>query len=224
MGWGLFLKRRVLEEFMQRDKNDDNERRCAALPPTGRWQSPWHAVLFDETLLKEILPYQNGIFGDLLPRYQEWQQVRDTAAPSSDLRFLTYELPSRYRSVPAVGESLRVYAGYSLFLNSFESDIRFPLHVAILEGALSVVQRWTACCGAAWVTPDALYVAVRYGHTHIVQWLVETVFVRRKDVRQRARTLAKQNNQRHLLPLLRGPASTMMHVCNASTPSIMFVS
>ncbi|KAG9408570.1 hypothetical protein AC1031_020425 [Aphanomyces cochlioides] len=134
--------------------------------------------------------------------YREWQHVRETAFPSG-LRFLQYALPERYGTVAAFRNSLQVFAGYSLFLNAFQPDIRFPLHIAIVEGKLKIVSRWIACCGLHWVTPDAFFLAARYNHVHIMEWLVDRKFVRLKTrVRQRARELAAIHGHKPVLSFL----------------------
>ncbi|KAF0717865.1 hypothetical protein AaE_010773 [Aphanomyces astaci] len=166
---------------------------------------PFLSVLLNANLFRAIQAYQRGMFGDLVPRFCEWQKIRASAIPTG-LRFLQYTLPPRYRSVPTLEVGgLQVFAGITFFLNAFVPDMRFPLHSAVVEGSLSVVQRWIACCGASWMTVDAIFVAIRYGHLHILRWLVQTypqLLLPSTPTWQRATTLAASNDQLHVLRFL----------------------
>ncbi|OQR85275.1 hypothetical protein ACHHYP_12008 [Achlya hypogyna] len=130
-------------------------------------------ILTDQGLMRCIMAYQNGFYMELLPRLVEWQTIATESAAMvfvQSNRFIQYKLPDRYRDLPYFRENLLIFGSYSLFLHPFRRDDRFPLHIAIFEGDLRVVERFVRCKGFAWMTNDAFNLAVRMGHESIIQY------------------------------------------------------
>jgi len=158
------------------------------------------SVLFDPFLIAEISQFQDGIFGDLVPRYQEYKRIETEGGEDEDDAFtdgyegsseseeeieaideqnmieedrdIYYLLPDRYRKYfHNVHEgALLRVSGGDLCLDWFDRDPSFPLHIAIVEGDLNVVKRWMDCHREL-VTLQAIDCATRYGHVAIVKFL-----------------------------------------------------
>ncbi|RHY30536.1 hypothetical protein DYB32_004236 [Aphanomyces invadans] len=120
------------------------------------------AVLTNRTLLCMVFDYQDGFFGDLMPRVEEWKAMHR--------EFSDYVLPPRYAAILGSSSKLKVSGGFDLGINWLGLDPRFLLHISILEDDLALVKRWLACRGRQYLTPRAFDCAARYGRMDIVQF------------------------------------------------------
>ncbi|KAF0691207.1 Aste57867_17521 [Aphanomyces stellatus] len=131
---------------------------------------PVTAVLLHPLYVHLITEYQDGIFADLYDRFMErFDTVLDAYVPFNVVRSVQY-LPPSFREVPAAPRR-----EIALYLDDGHlRSRRFPLHMAILEGNLQVVQRILAC-RPSFLTLDAIHCAVRHQRLAIVEALLPLV-------------------------------------------------
>ncbi|KAF0684733.1 Aste57867_23310 [Aphanomyces stellatus] len=114
-----------------------------------------------QELVTLIASFQDGIFGDLCVRFaQRSTTIRAGQSPNIQL-YVTSSIHFHPRT---------------LVLHPEHHDTRFPLHMAIYQGELEVVQRILACQPSL-LTTDALACAVRHQHVHVVKFLVTILHV-----------------------------------------------
>ncbi|KAF0688565.1 Aste57867_19810 [Aphanomyces stellatus] len=88
-----------------------------------------------------------------------------------------YILPPTFRALPlgtptwSIAGTINTISAKDLCLHASHRDVRFPLHLAILEGDLSVVKAMTEVRPEL-LSKDAMGCAIRSGHMHLVEYFV----------------------------------------------------
>ncbi|KAF0704923.1 hypothetical protein As57867_007181, partial [Aphanomyces stellatus] len=126
------------------------------------------AVLDQAPLVSILADYQEGVHGDVQPRFTE---RFDTVLLNDRSQLLPPTAFPRLKpdNVPASSDGLRLLQG--LYLSTTYRDRRFPLHMAIFEGDVVATTRILSS-HPAFLTSDALYCAVHHRRLAIVQLLL----------------------------------------------------
>ncbi|OQR99226.1 hypothetical protein ACHHYP_07203 [Achlya hypogyna] len=135
-------------------------------------------VLHCPVLLREICGFQNGLFEDLRPLFLEWRTMQN--AYGNIVR-----IPPRYERFAhpyEIATRPLVYASFNyLRLAPRSPDPRFLVYMAVVAGDLALLQRWLRCIDAPMAR--LLELAARFGHLHILEYILKHLARKRDDVR-----------------------------------------
>ncbi|ETW01643.1 hypothetical protein H310_06272 [Aphanomyces invadans] len=115
-------------------------------------------VLLSIDILPSVQAFQSGLYEDLRPSHRACSRIRT--------RFDARRQQTMCR-VP--GEAIEL-ALDEYFVDD-ATDKAFPLHHAVVQGSLPLVQRWIQCLGRQIVTRYTMDCAAAHGQLAILEWL-----------------------------------------------------